>query len=243
MTDDDEPVGHVLARREVLALLGASGLMGLTDWRGSAARAAEGVPRCVARPRQTEGPYFVDAQQNRSDIRSDPSDGSVKPGLPLDLTFAVSRLAGASCVPLAGAVVDLWQCDHFGVYSDVRDPGFDTVGRKFLRGYQVTGGDGQARFTTIYPGWYQGRAVHLHFKIRSAPAEGTGFEFISQLYFDDALTDQVHAQAPYAAKGQRTRRNAADRIFSRGGSELMLDLVGDPAAGYRARFEIALDTA
>jgi protocatechuate 3,4-dioxygenase beta subunit len=64
--------------------------------------------------------------------------------------------------------VDVWQCDALGVYSDVRDSNgfFDTRGRQFLRGYQVTDRNGQAEFLTVYPGWYRGRTVHLHFKVR-----------------------------------------------------------------------------
>ncbi|MGH2566741.1 MAG: intradiol ring-cleavage dioxygenase, partial [Bacteroidota bacterium] len=142
------------------------------------------------------------------------------------------------CEPLPDTQVDVWQCDALGVYSDVRDPNFDTVGEKFLRGYQATDRDGVAHFTTIYPGWYPGRTVHIHFKIRTQSTDRRGFEFISQIYFDDALTDRAHAAAPYTQRGQR-RRNQNDGIFRRGGSQLMLS----PAAtedGYSAAFEIAL---
>ncbi len=157
------------------------------------------MPACVARPALTEGPYFVDEKLNRSDIRSDPSDGSVRQGALLALTFRVSQLTNA-CAPLGGASVDVWHCDAAGVYSDVSDPGFSTVGKKFLRGYQVTDSSGVAKFTTIYPGWYQGRAVHIHFKIRSHTGSGSAYEFTSQLFFDDNITDQVYTQAPYSAK-------------------------------------------
>ena len=146
-----------------------------------------------------------------------------------------------ACAPLAGAVVDLWHCDHRGVYSDVRDPDFNTVGKKFLRGYQVTDSAGVARFTTIYPGWYSGRTVHAHFKVRSAPSATPGFDFTSQLYFDDALTDEVYARKPYTEKGPRNQRNAGDGIFARGGSRLLPPVVrrGD---GYAATFEVALQS-
>jgi protocatechuate 3,4-dioxygenase beta subunit len=128
------------------------------------------------------------------------------------------------------------------VYSDVSDPSFNTSGKKFLRGYQVTGSDGVARFTTIYPGWYQGSAVHIHFKIRSAASTSSAYEFTSQLFFDDSLTDQVHAMEPYASKGQRTLRNSGDGIYNGGGSQLLLDVAG-ATDGYAARFNIALDNA
>src|SRR4051812_5855964 len=109
---------------------------------------------CVVRPEMTEGPYFVDEKLNRSDIRTDPTDGTTKPGVPLALTFAVGQAGTNACSPLAGATVDVWHCDAQGVYSDVTDSaiGFNTVGKKFLRGSQVTDARGTATFTTIYPG-------------------------------------------------------------------------------------------
>jgi protocatechuate 3,4-dioxygenase beta subunit len=193
----------------------------------------------MARPEQTEGPYFVDERLNRSDIRSDPADGQVKPGTPLALTLKVSRFSAGDCHPLAGAQVDLWHCDALGVYSDVRDPRFSTIGQKFLRGYQLTDAQGEARFVTVYPGWYPGRTVHIHFKIRTAPMGRRTFEFTSQLYFDDELTDRVHADLPYAKKGPRTARNHHDFIFRRGGSHLMLAPT-ETADGYSATFSIGL---
>jgi protocatechuate 3,4-dioxygenase beta subunit len=195
---------------------------------------------CVVRPEQTEGPYFVDELLHRADIRSDPTNGALSAGTPLELAFNVSRVVNGQCTPLAGAHVDVWQCDAGGAYSDVRDRSFATIGKKFLRGYQVTDTDGVARFTTIYPGWYQGRAVHVHFKIRSAPSARSGFEFTSQLYFDEATTDEVHARAPYDAKGQRSTRNERDGIFRRqGGERLMLDVVRK-AEGYSGTFAVAV---
>jgi protocatechuate 3,4-dioxygenase beta subunit len=244
MDSDDFPRGRVLTRREALAVLGATGAVVLSGGalRGATTSDTTGVvTSCVARPRETQGPYFVDEKLERTDIRSDPSDGTVKAGALLELTFNVSRAVSNGCTPLAGVLVDVWHCDVLGVYSDVSDPGFNTVGKKFLRGYQVTDAIGAARFTTIYPGWYQGRTVHIHFKIRSAPSSGAGFEFTSQLYFDDALTDRVHAQQPYARKGPRARRNAGDGIYRQNGAQLLL-VVNRSAAGYAATFGIALQT-
>ena len=240
---DDRQVGRLLSRREALTALGAAGAYVLLRCSsGSSSPSNDPLPACVVRPQQTEGPYFVDEVLNRSNIRSDPATGAVSPGVPLDLTFHVSRVADASCAPLAGALVEPWHCEHRGVYSDVVDPRLDPVGRKFLRGYQVTDDDGVARFTTVFPGWYPGRTVHIHFKIRSAPETDPGFEFTSQLYFDDDLTDQIHALDPYSEKRERTRRNADDGIFGRGGSQLTLDTTrrGD---GLAAAFDIALQLA
>lgn len=241
MDDDDRPRGSVLSRREAVALLGVAGYAVLSGYRPVSTRgqAPTSAP-CVVRPEQTEGPYFVDELLHRADLRTDPTDGTTRPGVPLDLTIVVSRLVAERCEPLPGVQVDVWQCDHLGVYSDVQDPSFNTVGKKFLRGYQLTDDQGRARFTTIYPGWYPGRTVHIHFKVRSPARQRPGFEFTSQLYFDDALTDRVFATAPYAERGPRTRRNAADGIYRRGGSQLLLD-VQPQGEGYVGGFHVALN--
>jgi len=248
--DDDAPIGHVLARREVLVLLGTTaGAALLAAWASrrqtpfGIAEAAAADPSCVVRPELTEGPYFVDERLNRSDIRSDPTTGDVRPGVPLALTFAVSRIDGGSCVPLEGALVDVWQCDASGIYSDVRDAGFDTTGQEFLRGYQVTAADGSASFVTIYPGWYRGRTVHIHFKIRTDPDSTSGLEFTSQLFFDDELTDVVYVQQPYASRGDRTIRNTDDTIYQQGGDQLLLSPAADGSGGYVATFVIGIEAS
>ncbi|MXX67639.1 MAG: intradiol ring-cleavage dioxygenase [Gemmatimonadales bacterium] len=252
MTHDHAERGRILTRREALAALGVGGgalaagrwILGTGPEVALAAQAegiARALPACVAKPEQTEGPFFVDAGLERSDIRSDPSTGAVSEGIPLTLRFNVSRISRGDCSALAGALVDLWQCDADGVYSGVEDEGAPAAARhrQFLRGHQLTDDDGVARFTTIFPGWYRERAVHVHFKVRTEVA-GQPYEFTSQLYFDEALTDKVHAQAPYAARGQRTRMNADDRIFRDGGESLMAR-VSEADDGYAAAFDLGLD--
>jgi protocatechuate 3,4-dioxygenase beta subunit len=235
MVADDVTRGRVLGRREVLALLGLSSVA-FAAGRALGQQPGRSVPACVVRPEQTEGPFFVDEKLDRSDIRSDPATGDVRRGAPLDLVFNVSRLAGGACSPLVGAIVDVWHCDALGAYSDVRDPHGSTVGQKFLRGYQTTSAAGLAPFITIYPGWYQGRAVHVHFKIRTAQ----GQEFVSQIYFDDAVTDRVHALEPYARRGgQRRLRNDQDGLFRQGGRQLLVVPVSS-GPGHAATFDIAL---
>ena len=232
----------VLSRREALALIGASSAALLTGALPARAAAPVAPPSCVARPQQTEGPFFVEEALNRSDIRADPRTGAVKPGVPLRLTFKVSRMSGASCAPLAGAQVDVWHCDAMGRYSEARNRRSPSEGEKFLRGYQRSDDAGKAQFLTIYPGSYGGRAVHVHFKIRTAAPAAPAYEFTSQLYFDDALNDRVYALAPYAAVRRRSTRNADDFIFRDGGSKLLLDPVQD-AQGYAATFDIGLQIA
>jgi protocatechuate 3,4-dioxygenase beta subunit len=254
--DDDLPIGRILSRREVLILLGTTGAATLlsaclptgsgggpagepgADLSAIATANAALPGGCVVRPELTEGPVFVEEDLNRSDIRSDPSNGSISEGAPLDLTFRVTQVAGGACTPLAGVQVDIWQCDAEGVYSDTSELGFQTVGQKFLRGYQVTDETGMVHFTTIYPGWYEGRAVHIHFKVRT----DDGYDFTSQLFFDDTLTDDVFAQPPYNSRGERKLRNDDDSIYSNSGGQTLL-AVNKVDTGYAATFDVALDLA
>ena len=158
-------------------------------------------------PELTEGPYYVNENLDRSDIRIDTSDGSTSEGAVLTIDWVVSQVDGNACIPLEGVLVDVWHCDAAGEYSDVGSE----QGHDYLRGYQHTDASGKARIVTIYPGWYQGRAVHIHFKIRTDAAASSGLEFTSQLFFDDAFSDAVYSTGVYAAKGkpdaERQRRH------------------------------------
>ena len=253
--DDDRPVGRVLSRREMLVLLGAAGAVllpgcgssgdsattattaspttgGTTGSSVAPVPAGSGeTPGCVVRPELTEGPFFVDEKLDRSDIRSDPSTGAVSAGTPLALAFRVSSVTAGGCAPLSGAMVDVWHCDAEGVYSAVEA---SSRGQKFLRGFQVTDSGGGAGFTTIVPGWYQGRAVHIHFKIRA-----NGSDFTSQLFFDEGVLAQAYTQAPYTGRGTPDVTNARDGIYRGGGSQLVLPMTrtGD---GYAGTFDIGI---
>ena len=122
---------------------------------------------------------------------------------------------------------------------DVRDRSFDTSGQKFLRGHQVSDANGLVKFTTIYPGWYPGRAVHIHFKVRVPAAGGRTDEFTSQLYFPDTLTDRVHAREPYSAKKGQRMVNGRDTIFRERGTQLVLPVQAQDE-GYAATYRIAM---
>lgn len=183
----------------------SAGTTGTSGTTGS----TSGSATCVLTAALTEGPYFVDEMLNRPDIRTDPATGAVSSGLPLTLAFNVSRVANSACTPLTGAYLDVWHCDAAGVYSDVAGSS-----RKFLRGYQITDANGVAAFTTVYPGWYSGRAVHIHFKLRLFAGSTRTYEFTSQFFFDDALTDTVYIQSPYSSRASRDRRNANDGIYN-----------------------------
>lgn len=273
--DDDKPIGRVLSRREMFALLGGAGAAvvgvagfgmalaqeGTATATGAAAvtgtpaatlgatasalltQTATALPSCVVRPELTEGPYFVDGQLNRSDIRVEPSDDSIREGALLRLMFNVSNVTSDACASLPGAQIDVWHCDAEGHYSGVTDLSFDTSGQKWLRGYQVTDDSGNAQFLTIYPGWYSGRTTHIHFKIRTDPDADSGYEFTSQLFFDEALTDIVHAEAPYNTKGYRDTLNESDNIFQSSEGLLTVNIIENDAeeGGYIALFSIGMD--
>ncbi len=244
MTKTNIQSRSLLSRREALVLGGATGVIWLLTGTKSLGHAASDVTRsrCIVRPEQTEGPYFIDERLRRTDIRSDPTSGKVAVGTPFAITFQVMNLKAGDCLPLPNAQIDIWHCDASGVYSDVQDPGFDTTGQQFLRGYQITDTQGIAQFQTIYPGWYPIRTVHIHFKIRTAPVARRSYEFTSQVYFPDDLTDRVHAALPYSSNGRRRIRNHHDFIFRAGGDRLMLE-PSEANNGYTATFPIALVTS
>jgi len=236
-----------VGRRDVLYALGsvvAVGFLGCgsssapTSPSSSSSSPSSTNASCVVTPSLTEGPYFVDERLNRSDLRLDPATGAVKAGIPLTIAMKLSRIAsGGDCSALPNALVDMWHCDALGVYSDVSSQ--NTIGQKFLRGYQVTDSSGNVQFTTVYPGWYQGRAVHIHFKVRTTPGASSGLEFTSQLFFDESLTDIVHAQAPYSTKGRRDTTNASDGIYQSGGSQVLIPLSAS-GGGYTGTFNIGV---
>jgi protocatechuate 3,4-dioxygenase beta subunit len=232
---------HAVARHAGAARIGRRNAL---RWLGTAALAVAPAARaaltCATRPEQTEGPFYVEeARLVRSDIRSDPATGALSPGTALALAIAVARAGAGGCRPLRGARVGLWQCDATGRYSDVRGFGGSTLGQRFLRGYQDTDDDGVARFVTIVPGWYPGRAVHIHLRIDDRSSREAARPFVSQLYFDDAFVDAVHRATPYGNRGGTRTRNAEDGIFRDGGTRLLL--TPEPEGeGYAAGFDVSL---
>lgn len=268
MDNDDQPVGRILSRREVLKLFTLASAAALaacapgqeevpTATSNAEAATAEviaadptaveatqaqvatvaatsaALPACVVVPEATEGPYFVDVQLDRTDIRVEPSTGAAVDGVPMELVFNLAQVSAGACAALPGVVVDVWHCDAAGAYSGVEG----SPDTKFLRGFQTTDTNGLARFTTIFPGWYRGRTVHIHYKLRTTGADGNAYEFTSQLYFDEATTAEVYARAPYSLRGKQDTSNAADRLYIDEGL-LALTAAGD---GYTTQFDIALD--
>jgi len=164
---------------------------------------------CVLTPEQTEGPYYIAKEKLRRNI----TDG--RPGTPLTLRLTV--VDARTCRPIRGATVDVWHCDASGIYSGF---GAGRASRTFMRGIQRTNANGVATFKTVYPGWYQGRTVHIHVKVHvRGNVVHTG-----QLYFPDRVTDAAYRSAPYSARPNRDVRNADDTIFRNGGKRSLLGL-------------------
>lgn len=199
-------------------------------------------------PNVTEGPYWVDELLFRSDIRTDPSTGAIQPGVPLTVTITAIN-SSASCAPLAGAYIDVWHCGATGIYSDesTYNPGggtgnVTTTGKKFLRGYQIANSSGQVTFNTIYPGWYSGRTIHIHVRIRTYNGSATLTNYTTQIFFDDTLSNTVLQNAAYARSTARDTTNATDMVYTTAGSNnaSMLATVTQTSTGYAAALTIDL---
>ena len=180
----------VLSRR---AAISAVAISAASAWPG-AARAAPlaGLAAfrniCFLTPQSIEGPYYLDPQLVRAQI----AEG--RTGVPLRLDLHV--IDGAACKPIERARVDIWHADARGIYSGYEGQGdkqdLSTVGQKFLRGTQFTDGEGAVRFETIYPGWYAGRATHIHFKVILDDRN----VLTGQTYFPDAINEFIYGNVP-----------------------------------------------
>ena len=232
-TNERRQLEMLLSRRRTLAMLGGAGMLAATG----KLEAATCVNLAGA---QTEGPYWVEENLNRSDIRTDPSDGSTRPGVLLNLKVNVVNESSSTCVPLAGAKVDIWHCDAGGIYSD--ESANNSKGKKFLRGYQVTDDNGAVNFVTVYPGWYSGRTVHIHFRIRTYSGITQVGEFVAQIFFDDTLTDTIFKNAPYSSRPNRDTRNTNDMVLTgtRNGAIVYAD-VTQTSTGYAATATIGVN--
>lgn len=217
----DDPI----TRRTSLLTLGGALGAALTGgaWRAATAggdsgpaAVANGAVKCVLAPELTEGPYYVAGEKVRRNI----TEG--RAGTPLSLHLSV--LNASSCRPIKGAAVDIWHCDAVGDYSGVN--GASTT---FMRGIQRTNAKGLAVFHSVYPGWYTGRAVHIHVKVHV----GGSVVHTGQLFFSDSLTDRVYRASPYNKRGGRDTRNAADSIYRNGGKKGLLS-VRKHGSGYVA---------
>jgi protocatechuate 3,4-dioxygenase beta subunit len=178
---------------------------------------------CTLTPEQTEGPFYFDADAIRSDIREG------KEGVVLRLAMRVRD--GQTCEPLRNAVVDVWHCDALGSYSAFGAE----EGETYLRGAQVTDRDGIVEFTTVYPGWYMGRTVHIHAKVHLDRTT----VLTTQLYFDEEVTASVYEKDPYSSRTGRDAFNDSDGIFD----ERTVLRLSREGAGYLGLISFDVETA
>jgi protocatechuate 3,4-dioxygenase beta subunit len=162
-------------------------------------------PACTLTPASVPGPFYFDPKLLRADI----TEGH--PGAPLRLRFLV--MDAANCTPVAGARVDVWQTRADGYYSGYPRQGdkrnIDTSGGTFMRGTQIADASGEAIFRSVYPGWYLGRTVHVHFKIIIDDKD----LLTGQMYFPDALSQYIFANVGvYRRKSLRNVFNGNDEL-------------------------------
>jgi protocatechuate 3,4-dioxygenase beta subunit len=226
----DKPITR---RTSLLTLGGALG----TALTGGALRAAtaggasgpaavaNGAVKCLLTPELTEGPYYIAGEKLRRNITGG------HPGTALALHLTV--LDASTCKPVKNAAVDVWHCDAAGDYS-----GLNGSSTTFMRGVQRTNASGLAVFHTVYPGWYTGRAVHIHVKVHV----GGSVVHTGQLFFSDSLTDRVYKRSPYSSRPGRDTRNAADSIYRNGGRKGLLS-VRRHGSGYVGSIAMGVHTS
>jgi len=202
--------GSLLRFAGLVAAAGGGAAWKLGDAEAGPLAVSSGLVSCVLTPELTEGPYYVSGEKLRRDI----TEG--KAGTPLQLDLTVVN--ASTCKQVRNATVEIWHCDALGVYSGAVA---NKPGTNFLRGGQRTNAKGVATFKTIYPGFYQGRAVHIHAKVHVAGS----VVHTGQLFFPAAVTAAVYKRLPYRTHGTTPDTpNAADAIYRNGGDKGMLTL-------------------
>ncbi|MGQ4385918.1 intradiol ring-cleavage dioxygenase [Streptomyces sp. SAS_270] len=203
---------------------------------------------CTLTKEMTEGPYYLDGQYVRADV----TEG--KAGAPLKLVLTV--VDDDTCVPLSNALVEIWHCDALGEYSGFvggnghSEPDDGT----FLRGGVLTGTDGVAKITTIYPGWYRGRCVHIHLKVHTGVTLTSDGSFTGgrelhtgQLFCNETITAAMAKVSPYSTNTVTRTTLAQDSIYDDGGAAsglLTLTALGSSAsAGYTGTLAVGVETS
>ena len=222
-----KPTPPQLARREILGVLGATGAALALGCSASPTSSSGGSSSgsCALTPSEIAGPFPSLTDLFRSDIR----DG--RTGVLLTLTLKVVSVSNG-CAAVSGANVEIWHCDVFGDYSQYGTQ----VGQTFLRGIQTTNTNGEVTFTTIYPGWYLGRATHIHVEV----TVNNVVVKVSQMAFPESVNNAVYNSGTYASRGLNPTSNASDGIFADSLSQELVTPVGSPAAGYTASWQIGI---
>jgi protocatechuate 3,4-dioxygenase beta subunit len=227
-------MSHKIPRRQAIALIGSAGAafaLGCTDGTptspdtGGSAAGGTTDAACAVTPSETAGPYPSLTDLFRSDIRED-RDGS-----PLTLAINVVN-ANDGCSPVANVNVEIWHCDAAGNYSQYGNSRTET----FLRGIQTTDANGQVTFTTVFPGWYQGRATHIHVEV---VRNGSSVK-VSQIAFPESVNAAVYRTGVYASRGSNPTSNGGDGIFADSLASELAQVTGDAATGLSATFRMGI---
>lgn len=193
---------------------------------------SSGTTTCSVTPSETAGPFPTKSPSSlvKSDITSD------RTGVPLTINITIQN-KNASCAALAGALVDIWHCDKDGYYSEYGGTGMqsaDFTSVHFLRGRQTTDANGLVSFTSIFPGWYSGRATHIHVHIYNA--SGTSL-LVTQIAFPEGSGSAVVLVNASTSNGYTKGMsgytyNANDNVFSDGVSSELATVTGSVATGF-----------
>jgi protocatechuate 3,4-dioxygenase beta subunit len=225
-----------VSRRQAILTIGGAGAALGFGCGGSSPTSPETTPAttttpttgssaCAVTPSETAGPFPSLTDLIRSDIREGRS------GTTLTLTITVVNSSN-NCSPVPNANVEIWQCDAAGNYSQY---GSQTA-QTYLRGIQTTNGDGQVTFTTVYPGWYQGRATHIHVEV---VRNGVSSK-VTQIAFPESVNAAVYATGVYASRGSNPTANARDGIFADSLDSEVASVSGDATNGYTASFRVGI---
>jgi len=208
-----------------------------TDTTGSTSGTTSGSTSgsCTLTASETAGPFptKTPASLVSNDITSDRS------GTKLTVKITIQN-KNNSCEGLEGALVDIWHCDAAGNYSEYGGTGMQSTNYTsvhFLRGRQTTDTSGLVTFTSIYPGWYSGRAPHIHVHIYNASGKSL---LVTQIAFPEEISKVVYAQGVYASHGQADTTNARDNVFGDGVSTEMSTVTGSASAGYELTHAIVV---
>ncbi|MFD2521213.1 dioxygenase family protein [Emticicia soli] len=191
---------------------------------------------CTTTASETEGPFPTKNPSSlvTNDITSD------RAGTKLTVKITIQN-KNNSCAALANAFVDIWHCDAAGNYSEYGGTGMQSTNYTnvhFLRGRQTTDSSGVVNFTTIYPGWYSGRAVHIHVHVYNSSGKSL---LVTQIAFPEDVSKVVFAQGVYATHGQADTTNARDNVFGDGVTTEMSTVTGSPSAGYALTHTIVVN--
>ncbi|CAD0000845.1 dioxygenase family protein [Flavobacterium salmonis] len=181
---------------------------------------------CDVSPTETIGPFPIKtpAQLAQANIIGN------RTGVPLLMNITIQDQSNG-CTPLANVFVDVWQCDKDGNYSQYGGnflQNTNYTNQNFLRGRQTTNANGQVSFISIFPGWYPGRAPHIHVEVLTA--DGVSL-LVTQIAFTESVYSQVYATSGY--NGAPDRTNTQDSIFSNSLNNNMADaIIGNISDGF-----------